>query len=167
MEGRKSILNYIGQVFIIYGFTMLCMLFFALLFGESAKEFSIFLALGKQGVPTAVMGQFFLLSILVVLWQFIYDGEWMVKFLPSRAKSIAMLLSVFITVILFIVIFKWFPIGMWQPWAMFILCFVLCIVGSTFITILMNNAENRKLEEGLSRVKEQWKEEEEKNESKE
>lgn len=164
MEGRKSILDYIGQVFIIYGFTMLCMLCFALLFGESAKEFSDFLALGRGGVSTEIMAQFLLLSILVVLWQFFFANERVLKFLSVRAKSIAMVLSVFVTVILFIFIFKWFPIAMWQPWAMFFGCFAICVIGSTFLSIVKNNMENRKLEEGLSRLKGQWKEEEEKNE---
>lgn len=164
MEGRKSILDYIGQVFIIYGFTMLCMLCFSLLFGESAKEFSDFLALGKSGVSTEVMAQFLLLSALVVLWQALFECEGVLKFLPSRIKSIGMVLSVFVTLILFIFIFKWFPIGMWQPWAMFLSCFVICAVGSMFLSIVKNKMENRKLEEGLSRLKGQWKEEEEKNE---
>lgn len=159
MEGRKSILDYIGQVFIIYGFTMICMLCFALIFGESAKDFSKFLALGKNGVSTEIMAQFLLLSIFVVLWQVIFDSERVLKFLPSGAKSIGMVLSVLVTVILFIVIFKWFPIHMWQPWAMFFICFLICVVSSTFLTIVKNNAENRKLEQGLDRLKEKWKEE--------
>jgi|GEM_PF-930433 len=164
MERRKTLLDYMGHVLIIYGFTMVCMLFFALLFGESAKEYSSFLALGKKGVTTEVMIQFLFLAIIIEALQASLGNEHILKFIPAKLKSICMVLFVFITVVLFIMIFQWFPIGMWQPWAMFILCFVICFGMSAYLSIIKTKMENQKLSEGLERLKKQWKEEE-KNES--
>lgn len=164
MERKKALLDYMGHVLMIYGFTMACMVFFALLFGESAKEYSAFLALGRKGVTTEVMIQFLFLAIIIEALQASLGNEHILKFIPAKLKSICMVICVFITVVLFIMIFQWFPIGMWQPWAMFILCFVICFGMSAYLSIIKTKMENQKLSEGLERLKKQWKEEE-KNES--
>lgn len=153
-----------GHVLIIYGFTMVCMLCFAILFGESAKEYSSFLALGSKGVTSEVMAQLLFLVVIIEVLQATIGNENIIKFIPVKLKSICMVLFVFITVILFIIKFQWFPIGMWQPWAMFILCFLICFGMSTYLSIIKTKMENQKLSEGLERLKKQWKEEEQ-NES--
>ncbi|WP_099467156.1 hypothetical protein [Konateibacter massiliensis] len=160
MERKKTILDYIGHIFIIFGFTMVCMMCFTFLFGETAQEYSTFFRLGKEGVSSEVMAQFFLLSILVTLWNCLYESGTLLKFLPGRIRSVSMILSVFLTVVVFVVVFQWFPVNMWQPWAMFFLCFALCVVGSTTIFIAKTKTENRKLEEGLNKLKEKWEKEE-------
>lgn len=164
MEKRKSILDYLAQILFIFGFTMVCMMCLAFLFGESAKEYSVFFAFGKEGISTKIMAQFLLLSVLVVLWQILYEKQRFMKFIPTFLRGGVMVLAVLITTSLFIILFQWFPIFMWQPWAMFFICFFVCVIGSMLISITKTNIENRKLEEGLSKLKEQWKKEEE-NES--
>ena len=37
MEERKTVFDYMGQILMIFGFTILILLVFSLLFGESAK----------------------------------------------------------------------------------------------------------------------------------
>ena len=148
MEEKKSILHYIGQVLLIYGFTIICMLCFAYLFGENAKEYSDFFLFGSQAILTKILAQFLLLSVLVVLEQVLFEQKFVSIFMGERIRSFLMILSVFITVIIFIVVFQWFPILMWQPWMMFFLCFLISAAGSIWIT----HRQNKKLSQGLSRL---------------
>ena len=63
MEEKKNIFDFAGMVFIIFGFCMMCMLLFTVIFGEEAKEVSKMFALGKKGVPVELMAQFFTLAV--------------------------------------------------------------------------------------------------------
>lgn len=166
MEGKKSILDYMAQVLIIFGFAMICMLCFVLVFGESAKEYSPLFELEKRGITITVMAQFLLLSILVVFWQFLFNIDKIVNRLSDIVRSVAMVLSVFFTTMFFIVLFDWFPLHMWEPWVMFLLCFLISGAGSAFLSIMKNKLENKKLEEGLNRLKDEWRKEEEDEQNK-
>lgn len=160
MEGKKTFLDYIGQVFVIYGFSMLCMFIFTIIFGESAKEFSDLFLLGSQGLPVQIMGEFFIIDCIVVAWQWLLSNERILPSIPIYIRNIGIIVGVFITVVLFIIFAHWFPIGMWEAWAMFLLCFLLCAFVSTILSFVKTNIENEKLEKGLNRLKEKWKEEE-------
>ena len=58
MEENKTIFDYLAQVLIVFGFTMLTISIFCLAFGESAKEFSAMFALGSKGIPVEIAFQF-------------------------------------------------------------------------------------------------------------
>lgn len=60
MEKKKTVFDYLAQVFTTFGFTMLVMNIFCLIFGDSAKEFSAMYELGSQGIPVNIAFQFFL-----------------------------------------------------------------------------------------------------------
>lgn len=64
-----------------------------------------------------------------------------------------MLLAKVAMIILFVVVFDWFPVDMWEPWVMFSLSFGLCFCISVGITVLKEKLENQKMEAALERVK--------------
>ena len=66
MEERKTIFDYLGQVFTIYGISIALMCVFCVLFGDGAKDFSSLFALGKEGLSTATMAQFLVISVCIV-----------------------------------------------------------------------------------------------------
>ena len=63
MEEKRSILDYLAQVLLIFGFTMAVINLFCLTFGASAKGFSAMFALGNEGIPVEVVFQFFMIAI--------------------------------------------------------------------------------------------------------
>ena len=69
--------------------------------------------------------------------------------------SACMVLSEISTIVGFVLCFDWFPTDMWLPWIMFILCFGLCFVVSTVVTMWKEKMENRKMEEALAKLKKQ------------
>lgn len=65
-----------------------------------------------------------------------------------------MLGSVVVLIGFFAYFFGWFPIDMWQAWLGFFVSFGTCFAISLFIMKWKEKVENRKMEEGLKRVKE-------------
>lgn len=154
MEKKKTVFDYLAQVFTTFGFTMLVMNIFCLIFGDSAKEFSAMYELGSQGIPVNIAFQFFCISILIVSVRFVFFTDGVIKKMPIWLRTICMLAAIVAIIAAFIIAFHWFPTDMWQPWAMFFLCFGLSFLGSYFVMSIKENTENKKMEEALKRLKE-------------
>lgn len=161
MEEQKTIFYYLGQIFTNFGITMLFMLCFTKIFGESAKEISSFFVLGDAGVPLGTMAEYFLMSICITLIRTLFFTGYIIKKMSVAGRTAGMLFAIVVMIILFIFIFDWFPTDMWQVWVMFFLCFGLCTLISVVFSVLKTNMENKKLEEGLEHMKEQWRKEDE------
>ena len=157
MEEKKTIFDYLAQTMIVFGFSMLIMNIFCLIFGNSAKDFSTMFELGNQGIPTKTAFQFLCLSALITGIQFVFFTDILIKKMPVWSRTLCMLVSTVIIIVVFIIMFDWFPVDMWQPWAMFFLSFGISFLGSCFVTIIKEKVENRKMKEALQRWKEKEK----------
>ncbi len=157
MEERKTVFDYLGQIFMIYGITITVLNIFCLLFGESAKELSTMFSLGSNGLRVSTMAQFFGVSVIVVVLRFVFFTDVVIKNMSMAVRTICMVILVLLTISIFILIFDWFPVHMWQPWAMFFLCFGICFIISMAVTVVKEKAENRKMEEALKRIKQEGK----------
>lgn len=80
--------------------------------------------------------------------------------MTETKRAVCMLLSILSITSLAIWRFAWFPIDMWEPWACFFLSFLISVGVSIGVMCLKTKAENRKLEAGLEKMKEKWKEKE-------
>lgn len=154
MEKKKTVFDYLAQVFTIFGFAMMVMNVFCLVFGDSAKEFSAMYELGSQGIPVNIAFQFFCVSILIVCVRFIFFTDSIIKKMPVWLRTISMLAAIVIIIAAFVIVFHWFPTDLWQPWVMFFVCFGLSFLGSYFVMRIKENTENKKMEEALRRLKE-------------
>jgi hypothetical protein len=135
---------------------MIIMMSFSMLCGESAKGYTTLFADGIAGVPASVMVQFLVLSVINVFIRFLLLSDRLIKEMLITIRIALTLLAVLLSISIFIIIFEWFPIHMWQPWALFIGSFLLCSAIGTFVTITQNKLENKKLAEGLANLREQW-----------
>lgn len=154
MEKKKTVFDYLAQVFTIFGFAMMVMNVFCLVFGDSAKEFSAMYELGSQGIPVNIAFQFFCVSILIVSVRFVFFTDSIIKKMPVWLRTISMLAAIVIIIAAFVIVFHWFPTDLWQPWVMFFVCFGLSFLGSYFVMRIKENTENKKMEEALRRLKE-------------
>lgn len=159
MERDKTIFDFLGSVFCIYGISMALLIVLGLLFGESAKEISSLFGLGNKGIPLEIMAGFLLTSFLVTCVQYLFFSEKLFRHMSGSKRAVCMLISILIITSLVIWKFGWFPVNMWEPWACFFLSFFASVGVSIGVMYLKTKAENRKLEEGLERMKEKWKEE--------
>ena len=58
-----------------------------------------------------------------------------------------------ITMALFATVFSWFPVGNIRAWIGFLICFIFSTAISVAINKLEENAENRKMEQALKKIK--------------
>ena len=154
MEENKTIFDYLAQVLIVFGFTMLTISIFCLAFGESAKDFSAMFALGSKGIPVEIAFQFLGVAFLIVGVRYIFFTDICIKKMPIWLRTICMLAATVIIIAVFIIVFHWFPINMWRPWAMFFICFGISFFGSYLVMVIKERLENKRMEEALQRLKE-------------
>jgi len=157
MEEKKTIFDYLSQIMAVFGFSMLIINIFCLAFGNSAKGFSAMFELGNQGIPVSIVFEFLCISALITGIRILFFTDIWIKKMPVWARTVCMLLLAVIVLTAFIILFDWFPIDMWQPWAMFFLCFGISFAGSCFVMMVKEKAENRKIKEALERLKEKEK----------
>lgn len=157
MEDKKNIFDFAGMVLIIFGFSMIFMMVFTVICGEDARGFSTMFALGKQGVPVAVMAQFLFMAVLIVLTRWVFFTDFLIKKSSMTIRTIGMLLTVLLISAGFIIAFGWFPVNMWKPWFLFFIDFGISTGISLIVVSLKEKIENKKMEEGLKRLREEWK----------
>lgn len=162
MEEKKSVFDYIGQVFQMFGFCMLWMLCFVKIFGESAKEISAFFSLGTAGIPINIVLQFLGISIVLVFFRYFFFTEVVLKNLSLAKRTIGMVLTVLTIISSAIYLFSWFPVDMWEAWLMFLLSFFLCFLISVKIVTVKAKIENKKLADALAKIQKEWEESDEK-----
>lgn len=153
MEEKKTIFDYLAQVLFIFGFAMLMLNIFCLIFGDSAKDFSAMFALGSKGVPVRVAFQFLCVSAFTVGARFVFFTDIIIKEMPVWLRTVCMLTIIVLLIAAFVAMFHWFPVNMWEPWAMFFLCFGVSFLGSYAVMRIKEKAENRRMEEALARLK--------------
>lgn len=161
MDENKGIFDYLTQVFVVFGFSMLVLNIFCIMFGDSAQGLSSMFALGSQGLPVEMAFQYLGICVLIVGIRFVFFTDRLIKNMSIPLRTVCMLGSVLLITVVFIIRFQWFPIDLWQAWAMFFLCFAVCFIGSYFTMLLKEKTENRKLNEALSKLKKKEKTENE------
>lgn len=155
MDDRKTFFGYAGQALITYGFSIVALNLFCILVGEYAQDVSTIYSLGKEGLSTATMMQFFVVSICITGLRALFFTDGIIRQMSITLRTVCMLLSIIVLIVLCVAVFGWFPVDMWQAWTGFFITFALCFVGSMSITRLKEKTENRKMEEALRRLKEQ------------
>lgn len=155
MDKKFSILEFCSQVFTIYGITIALLNIFCILFGASAQEFSTIFSMGSNGLGVATSFQFLLAVLAITFLRFIFMTDILVIKMPTAARIAAMFAGTFAIALVFIIAFDWFPADLPMAWIMFLICFVVCCIAGTMISLVAEKQENRKLEEALKRYKEE------------
>lgn len=153
MDEKKSVFSYVTHIFSIFGITMLILAALTVLCGEEAKEVSTIFALGGNGIPITTILQFFLTSVLTATINMLFFSDGLIKKVPIWCRTVGMLLTEVLMIIIFVALFGWFPMDMWQPWVMFALCFFVCFGISVVFTVLKEKIGNQKMEAALTRMK--------------
>ena len=154
MEEKRTVFDYLAQVLTVFGFAMIVLNIFCLVFGNSAQEFSAMFALGDQGIPAGIVFQFLCVSILMTGVRFLFFTDMIIKKMPIWLRTVCMLTAIVMIIAVFAMTFHWFPVNMWQPWVMFLICFVISFLGSCLVITVKEKVENKKMNEALQRLKE-------------
>lgn len=160
MEENKTIFNYLADTLTVFGFAVIVLNIFCILFGEDAYGYSSIFQLGKEGLAVETAAQFLAVSFIITGLRFLFFSDRLIKNAPITLRAIYMTISVTIVSGIFSYAFSWFPINQWLPWGMFFLSYGICFALSFFASLLKEKAENRALEKALKKMqqKEQGKE---------
>jgi hypothetical protein len=147
--------SYVAQTLILFSVNILMLMLLAMLVGDGAKEVSPLYQMGSKGLATETMLQFLLSSALIIALKNFFFSEKIFKNLMALWRTVLILFSVFVMSVLFIIIFRWFPLDDYLAWAGFLICFGgSCTLASLFM-IIKTKWESRRYNELLSVYKEQ------------
>lgn len=154
MEKKSTIFDFIGQVLIIFGFSIIYLIVTVFLFGKDAKGYSTIFELGSEGISLATLMQFLLVAVMISVFRQLFMGATIIKNMSLPLRVLCMFASVIIMVILFVWLFGWFPLNDWLPWVLFIICFIISSLGGFLVFSLKEKVENKKMQEALERMQE-------------
>lgn len=153
MEKKYTIFDLLGQVFFIFGVTVTCLAVFVVVFGADAKGMSTIFDLGEQGLAVATLGQYFLMSVLLIMIRFVLFTDGIIKGWSVLKRTICMFVVIILLVGALAYVFGWFPVNEILPWIMFFACFFICATVSVILSVLKEKKENEKLQEALDKMK--------------
>lgn len=154
MEERKHLLDYLGQIMMVFGITVSLITVICCLVGDDAKEYSTMFVLGSGGVPVNTILQYLLSSVCITGFRFLFFTDAIIKKMSIAKRTIAMLGSVIALIGVFAYFFGWFPVDDPKCWLVFFICFGICFAVSAAVSTLKEAADNRQLAEGLTKLKE-------------
>ena len=153
MEEKRNIFDNIRQFFTIYGVMVLVFVVFSMIIGDEAKDISTLFTLGSQGLLSATLLQLLLMALIITIAQNIFLTDILIKNLALKVRNILFFVTILIAIIAFVIICGWFPINDPGAWIGFLVSFVVCTGLSAFLMRLEENAENKKMQEALNKLK--------------
>lgn len=153
MDKSKTIFDYIAEAFMIFGFTVVVFLLFSVCFGNIANEVSSLFALGAAGLSLASLAQLFFLSVMIVLLRFVFLTDSIIHNKSIVFRTVALASCILLLIILFVIIFDWFPADMPIAWLSFGISFAVCFVLSFLLSSYKEKLENKKMAEALEAIK--------------
>ena len=151
MKQKNTILNFLNQVFVIFGGTVLCLMMFVFLFGEVAKNVSTIFELGSEGIAVSTLCQYLLLAVIITSLQWLFFTDRFIKRVSIAIRTVSMFVSIILVIAVSAAVFGWFPIHMWQAWLAFFICFAISAGISIAVSVLKERTDNAKLQEALER----------------
>ena len=153
MERKYTIYDFFSQVFFIFGITIACLSVFVLCFGADAKNKSTIFSMGREGLSIVTMGQYFLMSFLLVLIRVVLFTDIIIKNWSVLKRTIGMFVLIILLIGGFAYGCGWFPVNELLSWVMFLICFLVCATASIILSSLKEKKENEKLQEALEKMK--------------
>ena len=153
MEDRKTIFEYIAQLFTTYGIMVVIFIVINLVIGDNARSVSTLFALGSDGLSAAMLLELLLLAFIITAAQNVFLSDILIKDMALIVRNILFFLTIMIAITVFVIIFGWFPINEVGAWIGFIVSFAVCTAVSAVFMRLEERAENKKMQEALNRLK--------------
>ena len=154
MEERKHLLTYVEQVFMILGISLLAVTLICAAVGEEVREYSTMFALGAEGIPIHTIGEYLLSSVCITTLRFVFFTDTFIKRWSLAGRTAGMLGAVTVLSGGLAYLFGWFPVDGPKCWVAFFISFGICFLSSAALSVRREQAENRRLEAALRRMKE-------------
>ena len=151
MEEKKTIFDYIGQLFATYGIIVAIFLIFGSCIGSLAKDHSTLFSLGKEGFAMNTLFELLLLAVIITGTQIVFLTDKWIKNMSLILRNVFFFGIIVIVMAVFAIVFGWFPVNEAKAWIGFFISFFICTLISITISKLEEKAENRKMEQALEK----------------
>ena len=152
MEDKKTVFNYISQLFAIYGVVVAIFVAINLIIGNEAGNVSTLFGLGSAGLSSKTLIELFVLVVIVTIDDNVFHTDIIIKNMPLIVRNILFFAVILVTITVFAAVFGWFPLNDIGSWIGFIVSFSVCAVFSSFLMRLEEKAENKKMQEALKNI---------------
>ena len=153
MIKKSTIFDYLTQIMIIWGISVLSLCLFCSLFGEVAKQYSSMFQLGKTGVAVVTLMQYLLSSVIITSLRWLIFTDILIKRVSIVIRTVVMFVCVILLTGIFAAIFQCFPIDDINSWIMFFVCFFVRSCISVVVSAIKEKSDNKKMQEALEHLK--------------
>ena len=153
MEDRKTVFEYISQLFTTFGIIVVIFIVINHFIGDEARSVSALFSLGSGGLSSAMLVQLLLLAVIITVAQNVFLSDILIKNMALILRNILFFVTVMVAIAVFVILFGWFPIGEAGAWIGFLVSFAVCTTVSAVFMRLEERAENKKMQEALNRLK--------------
>ena len=143
-EEKKTVFDYLGQIFMLYGMTVCIFIVFSLTIGDYAKKASPLFSLGDEGLRFSTLLQLLGMATLITLIRNLFFTDILIKNMSVVKRAICMLIGIIVMIIAFVVAFDWFPVNKIEAWIGFFVSFGICFVISLGVTLLKRKSRESK-----------------------
>ena len=153
MEEKKSLFDYIGELFATFGIITAIFMIIILSLGNIASGYSPFFEYGKTALSIKILFQWLCLSFIICACKNIFLTDRWIRQMSIIVRNLLFFIAITVAITVFVIIFKWFPLSDVKAWIGFIVSFALCSAVAVVVGKLKENSENRKMEKALDRFK--------------
>ena len=151
MEDKKTIFNYLGELFTMYGVIIAIFVILNLVLGDIAKGYTSFFEYGSGSMSMGTMIQLFVFSVIICIARNLFLTDNWIKNMPVFARIFCLFFSVTVVIVVFVFAFGWFPINDIMAWIGFVLSFAVSSAAGVLISKLKERAENRAMASALEK----------------
>ncbi|MCL2226009.1 MAG: hypothetical protein FWB97_00035 [Oscillospiraceae bacterium] len=125
MEEKKRIVNLIYQNTITsFALSILAISATGWMLGDSQIEFGGIFRLGSAGLSFQSIAQIFALSLALGVLNTLLTSDLLFRKVMLLWRMVSLLFLGVVSCIIFAIVFRWFPLNMWEAWAAFLGFFV-------------------------------------------
>ena len=149
MEEKKTVLNYLAELFASFGIIVVIHMIIALAVGNEAKGYSSIFEFGNRGLSLYTLAELFGLNVVIhVFSNLLFSDRW-IKTMPMIVRNILFFVAVTVTIMIFAVLFGWFPIDDIHAWIGFFVSFTICSAVAVVLSRIKETSENEKMNRAL------------------
>ena len=145
MEEKKTVFDFIGDLFATYGIIVVIFVVLNMVIGDAASVFSSLFEYGSLAFSTDTLLQLLALALIICMSRNILLTDRWIGQMSMIVRNAVFFLVITVAIVLFVIMFKWFPITDIKAWIGFLVSFALCSSLAVVISVLRENAENRKM----------------------
>ena len=153
MEEKKNMFDHISELFATFGIITCIFMILIVVIGDLAYGYSSFFEYGKKALSINTLFQLVGLSFIISVCRNVFLTDRWIRQMSIIVRNILFFLLLIVTIVLFVIMFKWFPISDIKAWVGFIISFAVCSSLGVVIIRIKENSENRKMEQALDRFK--------------